>query len=71
MFAPISVIGRGAYAKVVLARYLLDHKLYAVKILKKHFIASKNQQKQIMMEKQILAEINHPFLVKLKKTFQD
>ena len=37
-FQPVSVIGRGAYAKVILARYLVDDKLYAIKILKKHHI---------------------------------
>lgn len=43
MFNPVSVIGRGAYAKVILARYKLDDKLYAIKILKKHLILEKHQ----------------------------
>ena len=70
-FRPISVIGRGAYAKVVLARSIQDNKLYALKILKKQYILEKNQEKQILMEKEILAHIDHPFLVKLKMSFQD
>lgn len=71
MFNPVSVIGRGAYAKVILARYKLDDKLYAIKILKKHLILEKHQEKQIMMEKDILSKIDHPFLVRLKMSFQD
>ena len=70
-FNIIAVIGRGAYAKVVLARHLGDNALYAVKMLKKIYIMEKNQERQIMMEKQILAKIDHPFLVKLKMSFQD
>ena len=42
-FQPISVIGRGAYAKVILARYLSDNCLYAIKILKKQHILESNQ----------------------------
>ena len=71
LFKPVSVIGRGAYAKVVLARYVNDNKLYAVKILKKQHILEKHQEKQILMEKEILAHIDHSFLVKLKMSFQD
>jgi serine/threonine protein kinase len=37
-FTPITVIGRGAYAKVVLSRYMMDNGLYAIKILKKQHI---------------------------------
>lgn len=43
MFDIISVIGRGAYAKVLLARCLLDDCLYAVKVLKKQYILEKKQ----------------------------
>jgi serine/threonine protein kinase len=57
MFDVISVIGRGAYAKVLLARCLLDDCVYAVKVLKKQYILEKNQEKQIMTEKEILAKI--------------
>ena len=70
-FQLISVIGRGAYAKVVLARSLVDHSLYAIKILKKQHILERSQEAQIMREKEILAKIDHPFLIKLKMSFQD
>lgn len=70
-FVTISVIGKGTYAKVLLVRHLKDNNLYALKVLKKKYILEKNQERHIMTEKQILSAIEHPFLVKLKMSFQD
>jgi serine/threonine protein kinase len=70
-FVTISVIGKGTYAKVLLVRHLKDSTLYALKVLKKKYILEKNQERHIMTEKQILSAIEHPFLVKLKMSFQD
>lgn len=70
-FVIISVIGKGTYAKVLLVRHSTDNQLYALKILKKKYILEKNQERHIMTEKQILSAIEHPFLVKLKMSFQD
>jgi serine/threonine protein kinase len=65
------VIGRGTYAKVLLVRSKEDKQVYAMKVLKKKYIVEKNQEKNIMNEKSILSDLNHPFLVKLKECFQD
>jgi len=70
-FSILSVIGKGTYAKVLLVRHLKDNQLYALKVLKKKYILEKNQEKHIMTEKQILAAIEHPFLVRMKLSFQD
>jgi serine/threonine protein kinase len=70
-FSALSVIGKGTYAKVLLVRHLKDNQLYALKVLKKKYILEKNQEKHIMTEKEILAQIEHPFLVKMKMSFQD
>lgn len=70
-FDTVSVIGKGTYAKVLLVRSRDDHQLYALKSLKKKFILEKNQERHIMTEKEILAGIAHPFLVKMKLSFQD
>jgi serine/threonine protein kinase len=70
-FSILSVIGKGTYAKVFLVRHLKDNKLYALKVLKKKYIVEKNQEKHIMTEKEILSEVDHPFLVKMKLSFQD
>ena len=66
-----SVIGKGTYAKVCLVTRKTDGELFAMKILKKKYIIEKNQEQHILTEKQILAGINHPFLVKMVSCFQD
>lgn len=66
-----SVIGRGTYAKVCLVTRKSDGEVFALKVLKKKYIVEKNQEEHIMTEKQILAGINHPFLVKMISSFQD
>lgn len=70
-FTMISVIGKGTYAKVLLVRSKKDSQVYAMKALKKKYIVEKNQCENIMTEKNILAHLNHPFLVKLYSSFQD
>ena len=70
-FVTISVIGKGTYAKVLLVRQIKDGGLYALKVLKKKYILEKKQERHIMTEKQILSAIEHPFLVKMKMSFQD
>lgn len=70
-YSLLSVIGRGTYAKVLLVRSKHDKQVYAMKVLKKKYILEKNQEKNIMNEKSILASLDHPFLVKLKESFQD
>ena len=70
-YSRLSVIGKGTYAKVLLVRSKEDKQVYAMKVLKKKYILEKNQEKNIMTEKSILSELNHPFLVKLKECFQD
>lgn len=42
-YAPISVIGKGTYAKVLLVRNKIDKQVYAMKVLKKKYIIEKNQ----------------------------
>ena len=42
-YKPISVIGKGTYAKVLLVRSNLDKQVYAMKVLKKKYIAQKGQ----------------------------
>jgi serum/glucocorticoid-regulated kinase 2 len=69
-FHMLSVIGKGSYAKVMLVRKKDNHKLYALKSMKKKYIEQKKQEGRIMMEKNILKELNHPFLVHMHSSFQ-
>ena len=42
-YKPISVIGKGTYAKVLLVRSMEDKQVYAMKVLKKKYIIEKHQ----------------------------
>jgi serine/threonine protein kinase len=42
-FALLSVIGKGTYAKVLLVKYVKTDQVYAMKVLKKKYIAEKKQ----------------------------
>lgn len=71
-FTMLSVIGKGSYAKVVLVkRRDGDGRLYAMKILKKKFIEKRKQERHVMIERNILVGVDHPFIVKLHYSFQD
>lgn len=66
-----TLIGKGTYAKVFLVTRKSDGELFALKVLKKKYIVEKNQEVHIMTERQILAGITHPFLVRMFSCFQD
>ncbi len=69
-FCTLSVIGKGSYAKVLLVRKNDSHELFAMKVLKKENVERKNQEKHVKVERQILADIDHPFVIKFKGSFQ-
>lgn len=69
-FELVKVLGKGAFAKVVLAQKKDTHKFYAIKILKKARIIQENQLQHTLAEKTILQHVNHPFLVGLVYAFQ-
>jgi serine/threonine protein kinase len=70
-FQKIKVLGRGAFGKVVLVRYIEKNELYALKILKKNLIVKKKQIEHTKTERYLLEILNHPFIVKLHFAFQD
>ena len=39
--------------------------------MKKKYIEKKNQVKRVMMERDILTKVNHPFLIRIHSAFQD
>ena len=59
----------GTFGKVYLA--LLDDQPVALKALKKTTIIELKQVDHIKLEKNLLAEITHPFIVDLKESFKD
>ena len=59
------MIGKGAYAKVILVKSKHDGIIYALKIIKKSKIEKQKQIDHIYNELNILVSIEHPFIVKL------
>ena len=47
-----------------------NDKLYAIKIINKNKINTKIEIKRIKTERKLLANINHPFIMKLNYAFQ-
>ncbi|KAL6068243.1 Serine/threonine-protein kinase greatwall [Balamuthia mandrillaris] len=69
-FEIVKPISRGSFGQVVLGRKKSTGDLYAIKVLKKEAVVQKNQKDYIMNERNILAYIDNPFVVKLYYSFQ-
>lgn len=69
-FESLKVIGRGTFGKVVLVRLINDKQLLALKCMKKFQILKNKNIQNIKNEKKILGKINHPFIIKMRFTFQ-
>ena len=70
-FTIIQELGEGSYGKVILAKHNLNGKIYAVKKINKNKLSHLEKAYEVHIEKQILAELRHPNILKLHKTFQD
>ncbi|NXO62553.1 KS6A2 kinase, partial [Phainopepla nitens] len=71
-FELLKVLGQGSYGKVFLVRKIKGSdagQLYAMKVLKKATLKVRDRIRS-KMERDILAEVNHPFIVKLHYAFQ-
>jgi len=70
-FEPLTIIGRGAFGEVRLCREMVSGNIYAMKKLKKAEMIRRGQVDHVKAERNLLAEINHPSIVKLYYSFQD
>uniref|UniRef100_A0AAX7U0G7 non-specific serine/threonine protein kinase n=1 Tax=Astatotilapia calliptera TaxID=8154 RepID=A0AAX7U0G7_ASTCA len=71
-FELLKVLGQGSFGKVFLVRKILGPdagQLYAMKVLKKASLKVRDRVRT-KMERDILVEVNHPFIVKLHYAFQ-
>lgn len=67
----IKIIGKGAFGEVKLVQKKADGKVYAMKSLIKTEMLKKDQLAHVRAERDILAESDSPWVVKLYTTFQD
>ena len=64
------VIGKGFYGKVMLVEHINTGKFYAIKSIRKSRLEKSKKSHTILMERQILMKIHHPFIVQLYFAFQ-
>ncbi len=69
-FDTIAIIGRGAFGEVRVVRKKDDGKVYAMKIMRKSEMLKKNQVEHIRAERDVLALVDSPWVVKLHYSFQ-
>jgi serine/threonine-protein kinase LATS1/2 len=71
LFKQIRIIGVGAFGEVALVRKLDTQHLYAMKTLRKSDVLRRNQVAHVKAERDILAEADNEWVVKLYYSFQD
>ncbi|CAJ0930486.1 unnamed protein product, partial [Mesorhabditis belari] len=71
MFKMIKHIGVGAFGRVTLVKKKDTDQVYAMKSLLKNDVILKQQASHVKAERDILAEANSPWIVKLFFSFQD
>lgn len=67
------MLGRGSFGKVMLCRKKdegPEGELYAMKTLRKQALVKRNQLEHTATERNILQNIQHPFLVNMRFAFQ-
>lgn len=69
-FELLKVIGKGSFGKVMQVRKRDTNRIYAMKILKKAHIVERSEVSHTLAERAVLAQLQHPFIVPLKFSFQ-
>lgn len=65
----LTLIGKGSFGHVYLVQKRNDEKLFAMKVLNKNKLESYNLLRYAVAEKNILAKMDHPFIVGLHWAF--
>ncbi|KAF8394810.1 hypothetical protein HHK36_018746 [Tetracentron sinense] len=69
-FEVLKVVGQGAFAKVFQVRMRGTSEIYAMKVMRKDKIMEKNHVEYMKAERDILTQLDHPFIVQLRYSFQ-
>ena len=75
-FEVLQLLGEGAYGKVLKVSSLINHKIYAMKILdlgdnKDSSISKEIKEKYFLSEVELLKKLKHPNIVKYYKSFRE
>ncbi|KAL9624853.1 MAG: hypothetical protein Q9160_000900 [Pyrenula sp. 1 TL-2023] len=69
-FELMKVVGKGSFGKVMQVMKRDTGRIYALKTLRKAHIISRSEVAHTLAERSVLAQINNPFIVPLKFSFQ-
>jgi serum/glucocorticoid-regulated kinase 2 len=69
-FELLKVVGKGSFGKVMQVMKQDTGRIYALKTLRKAHIISRSEVAHTLAERSVLAQINNPFIVPLKFSFQ-
>jgi serine/threonine protein kinase len=67
----ITILGCGAFGKVLLVKNKNDGETYALKCQGKKSIVENGLQEHVINEAKVMAELDHPFIIKLYATMVD
>jgi len=70
-FDLLRIVGKGTFGKVYQVRHKASNKLYAMKCIRKDVILKNENMDSLRLEKEILYEIEHPFIVGMDYVFSD
>ncbi len=69
-FDLLKVVGKGSFGKVMQVVKKDTQRIYALKTIRKQHIISRSEVAHTLAERSVLAQINNPFIVPLKFSFQ-
>lgn len=69
-FDLLKVVGKGSFGKVMQVQKRDTHRIYALKTIRKAHIISRSEVAHTLAERSVLSQINNPFIVPLKFSFQ-
>jgi hypothetical protein len=69
-FEMISIVGHGTFGKVYLVRQRKKKTLHAMKCIRKDIVIEHESVESLGVEKLILLQVNHPFIIGMDYVFQ-
>ena len=67
----LGVLGSGTFGRVTLVQQKETKRVFALKAMLKHEIVQHKQENNVIQEKNVMLESNHPFILRLYATFKD
>jgi len=67
----LTTLGTGTFGRVKLVQHTVTGKTYALKILQKTQVVQYKQQSNVMNEKRVMQQADHPFILRLYETYKD